>query len=287
MRYDIVISHKNCCDGKAAKWIARKHADLAPLARFIECDAGMPLTEISVRGKCVLMLDVVCTNISSLLEQAKWITIIDHHCTNKELLLALSADNLTLIYDNNRCATKIAWDEFVARADYPWWINVIDDRDRWVWEHKWSRELGRVIFANPVKIFTFEELSSWSRSKIMTVAKQGEVLCAADDKQIQRMVSAACECTLTHNNRTYRVCITSGYPGLFSEVGNILSRDSCEVAAMWKYELKTNEWRVSLRSCGDVDCGKIAVSLGGGGHFHAASFTINGSHGNLHTVFKF
>ena len=42
------------------------------------------------------------------------------------------------------------------------------------------------------------------------------------------------------------------------------------------YELKLNEFKVSLRSNDDVDVSKIAQYFGGGGHKKAAGFTMTG-----------
>ncbi len=46
--------------------------------------------------------------------------------------------------------------------------------------------------------------------------------------------------------------------------------------AIFMYELKLNEFKVSLRSNDDVDVSKIAQYFGGGGHKKAAGFTMTG-----------
>ena len=47
--------------------------------------------------------------------------------------------------------------------------------------------------------------------------------------------------------------------------------------AMFLYELETQNFKVSLRSNGNVDVSKIAVFFGGGGHTRAAGCDLNGS----------
>jgi phosphoesterase RecJ-like protein len=42
-------------------------------------------------------------------------------------------------------------------------------------------------------------------------------------------------------------------------------------------ELKENEWKVSLRSKGDMNVARIAALFEGGGHKNAAGFKITGS----------
>ena len=47
--------------------------------------------------------------------------------------------------------------------------------------------------------------------------------------------------------------------------------------ALFLYEAKTQEFKVSLRSNGNVDVNKIASYFGGGGHVKAAGCTLQGS----------
>lgn len=47
--------------------------------------------------------------------------------------------------------------------------------------------------------------------------------------------------------------------------------------AIFLYELKTGEYKVSLRSKNDFDVSKVAVSFGGGGHKKAAGVTMKGT----------
>ena len=47
--------------------------------------------------------------------------------------------------------------------------------------------------------------------------------------------------------------------------------------AVFLYELKTQEFKVSLRSKGSVDVNRVAVYFSGGGHVRAAGCTMQGS----------
>lgn len=47
--------------------------------------------------------------------------------------------------------------------------------------------------------------------------------------------------------------------------------------AVFAYELRTNEFKVSMRSNGDVNVSRIAVYFGGGGHIKAAGCTMLGT----------
>ena len=50
-----------------------------------------------------------------------------------------------------------------------------------------------------------------------------------------------------------------------------------EEVAVFKYELKQNEFKVSLRSKEKIDVSKIAQYFGGGGHKKASGFTMAGT----------
>lgn len=50
--------------------------------------------------------------------------------------------------------------------------------------------------------------------------------------------------------------------------------------AVFYYEFEPNTFKFSLRSNSYVDVSKIAVHFGGGGHIHAAGFTLEGNKGN-------
>ena len=50
-----------------------------------------------------------------------------------------------------------------------------------------------------------------------------------------------------------------------------------EAVVFFKQE-KDDEYRVSLRSKGEIDIGAVAKEFGGGGHKNAAGCTVRGSH---------
>lgn len=55
--------------------------------------------------------------------------------------------------------------------------------------------------------------------------------------------------------------------------------------AVFMYETGTLEYKVSMRSRGNVDVSKVAVKFGGGGHMRAAGCTMNGTyHDNINNL---
>lgn len=62
------------------------------------------------------------------------------------------------------------------------------------------------------------------------------------------------------------------FEGIVNQLRNV---EGCEVA-IFMYEVKDGQFKVSLRSCGLVDVSKISTMFGGGGHKRAAGCTIEG-----------
>ena len=50
-------------------------------------------------------------------------------------------------------------------------------------------------------------------------------------------------------------------------------------------QIEGEEYRVSLRSKGDIDIGAVAKELGGGGHKNAAGCTVSGAIDGLQKLF--
>lgn len=61
----------------------------------------------------------------------------------------------------------------------------------------------------------------------------------------------------------------------------VRTTDVAEVAVVAREDATADGWRVSLRSRGAVDVGRVAEQLGGGGHDRAAGFTGRGTYEQL------
>ena len=59
----------------------------------------------------------------------------------------------------------------------------------------------------------------------------------------------------------------SGFPRMMQDIA---------VSAFFR-QITDNDWKVSLRSKGDVNVAQIAALFGGGGHKNAAGFKIKGA----------
>lgn len=57
-------------------------------------------------------------------------------------------------------------------------------------------------------------------------------------------------------------------------------------AVVFFKELDVEQWRVSMRSKGEVDINAVAIQFGGGGHKNASGCTVNGRFEDLKVVFR-
>jgi phosphoesterase RecJ-like protein len=58
------------------------------------------------------------------------------------------------------------------------------------------------------------------------------------------------------------------------------------VAAVFFKEVGPDDWRVSLRSKGDVDVNAVAKEFGGGGHKNASGCSARGARAALQKIFE-
>ncbi len=61
----------------------------------------------------------------------------------------------------------------------------------------------------------------------------------------------------------------------------VRTTDVAEVAVVGREDPPAGGWRMSLRSRGEVDVGRVAEALGGGGHARAAGFTGHGTYDQI------
>jgi nanoRNase/pAp phosphatase (c-di-AMP/oligoRNAs hydrolase) len=102
-------------------------------------------------------------------------------------------------------------------------------------------------------------------------------------KEIEIATSNAFECKMVVDDKIYNVWLGGNInPTLRSDLGNELCNKTFEngnlpdFAVCWYYELKKNEWWISLRGKNNIspDLTLIAGKFGGGGHHLASGFTI-------------
>jgi hypothetical protein len=205
-----------------------------------------------------------------------------------------------------KCGMELANDYFnEGKSEFQWLINVISDRDKWTWKHPNSKELGEYLYV--IGLFDVRETNGFEEllprnhpfeiwDKIISNAccvsdclSYGRLLIRRKNIDIQLAVKYADKCILkTPSGVIYHVYFSCCDHNIASDVGNILAtkgkEEGIDFAVCYRYNFRSNEWWLSLRSVGEFNTRLVAQEFGGEGHKNASGCTIKGSDG-LHKYF--
>jgi uncharacterized protein len=258
----LVIYHANCPDGFAAAlaaWLKLKDE-----ADYIPVHYGDEPPDIEDKEVFILDFSFPRDVLLKIQSAAKSIILLDHHKTAQADLECLDFAR----FDMNKSGAVLAWEYFHPASDIPEFVLHIQDRDLWRWQMDGSREISAALL---IEDRTFE---NWSRflaaDSLDDLKKSGAVILNYQTSQIKKIT----------DSKDIPVVSIAGYDVpcinttvLISEIGNELAK-GWPFAALY---FETKDKRVySLRSAADgIDVSAIAKQFGGGGHFHAAGFTVD------------
>ncbi|QYB17403.1 oligoribonuclease NrnB [Pacmanvirus S19] len=279
----VIIYHSNCLDGSSAAWAftqAKKFGkDFGKLIfhytneRCFEKDKSIPI----LTGKNVYILDYcypkeILEKINSI---ANNLTVIDHHKTAVELFDVVPD---YCIFDMTKCAAEITWDYLYGKNTRPWFLQHVRDRDLWLWENPNSRAFSAAI--NEVGL-SFKVLDELLVAEPDELYQRGKTILEFDNRLVNKLCKAAE--LVEFEGYTIYALNTILY---ISECGNTLCKmGKAKFALLYRYQLKQNEWWISLRGCEEngIDLTLIAKKYGGGGHPLASGFTYKG---DIRELFK-
>ena len=259
--FNLVIYHGNCSDGFGAAYSAWKL--LGDRAEYFAAHFSEPPPD--VRGKNVIILDFSYNNetIKRMMSDANSLLILDHHKTAAAELHDIDCAH----FDMNHSGAMLSWKFFHPEKEAPRLIKFIEDRDLWKWEIPYSKEFAAAF--DMVK-FNFEDFDKFlDDSEVDDAIKRGSYILAYSRMVISRIVKGAVERKFDGK----RVLVVNSSHWM-SEIGNALAI-KCDFAAIWYYDHKHEQTKVSLRAHhDDIDVSVIAQRFGGGGHKLAAGFSL-------------
>lgn len=261
----MVLYHANCLDGFTAAWVAwKKFGDLADYIPV----AHQRTPPGDFKDKEVYFVDFAypVETTKRILEEANKVVIIDHHKTTKDSA-ELAHDHL---YSENNSGAVLAWQYFFSKIPTPKLLKYVEDMDLWNFKLDGTEEV--IAFMDKER-FDFERWNDLvdnfeSGKDLKGIIKIGENLLEYKRSILEKI-----------SYRSYKVnfekkdILAINSPIFQSELGHILYERIPPMSIVW-YE-KNNEIKVSLRSDGSVDVGKIAEKYGGGGHKEASAFRID------------
>jgi oligoribonuclease NrnB/cAMP/cGMP phosphodiesterase (DHH superfamily) len=262
----LVIYHKDCADGFTAAWSFWK---IFPNWEYYPAKHGDP-PPTNIKNREVYMVDFSYKKpvIEEMAKEAKYITIIDHHKSAEIDLVDLPV-NVTVKFDMNHSGAYLAWQWFHTVYPVPDLVIYVEDRDLWKFRYDCTKAFSAALFAEEYNFTTWNLWNQKIKSEGIGWAIQaGEAILRKQTKDINELLQNKFRMKISG----YEVWACNLPYTLASEAGNILSKGEL-FGATFYYD--GNNLKFSLRSDDNgIDVSKIAVGFGGGGHFHAAGFSI-------------
>ena len=251
---DLVLYHADCLDGFGAAWAIWKRV---PTAQFIPVTHGMP-PPAWLPGRHLVIVDFSYPRptLESIAGEAASLKVLDHHITAEKALAGLPF----AYFDQKKSGAVLAW-EWAHDVPTPWLLQYIQDKDLWQWALPNSREINAALASYP---FDFQV---WDGLRQETLEAEGRAILRYENELVRKIVSRA---ALVPFHGATVLAVQSAV--LTSQLGERLS-DGYPFCVIWHD--RDGRRYYSLRSRqGGADVAEIATGYGGGGHTHAAGFSL-------------
>ncbi|MBU0501466.1 MAG: phosphohydrolase [Gammaproteobacteria bacterium] len=269
----LCVYHGDCADGFGAAWVVKKA--LGPEVGFfpgVYQEAPPAIGE----GEDLILVDFSYPRhvLLELAGKARSILILDHHKSAQAELMGLPP-NVEAVFDMERSGVMLAWDYFYPGDEQPELFCHIQDQDLWRFELEGTREIVAALYSYPM------EFGEWDRlltTPVASLRMEGACLARSRKKEIEGHLR---RCATRGVIAGHDVPMVNAPLGWASDAGAILA---CGERFAAVYCDTPSGRNFSLRSSNDggMDVSVIAGRFGGGGHEHAAGFTL--PHDELHKL---
>jgi uncharacterized protein len=270
----LVIAHGSCMDGFASAWTCHRALGDIEVHWGVY---GQPPPDAAV-GRNVYIVDFSYPYevMMKLAETTNSLVVLDHHKTACDDLLDFEEDcrelgyersKVRLRFDMDKSGGRLTWQYFFGQAPAPWLIDYTEDRDLWRFHLPASREINAYLKMCRMEFDTWDNLMGIDP---MSIVPRGEAVLAREKHFVEQHVKYAVEIDFAG----YKIpCVNA--TALNSEIAGELARGH-PFAACYFDSLREGKRVWSLRSERDVgiDVSVVAKAMGGGGHRHAAGFTV-------------
>lgn len=267
MKKIIVIYHGKCPDGFGGAWVAWKK--FGNKASYIPANHQEKQLE-DLKNKEIYFIDFVyepAEVVKKLRKQNDKVVVIDHHKTT-EKIVKLADD---YVFDNNHSGSVLAWRYFYPKKPVPRLLKQIEDFDLWKFKVPGTKAtmVYLSVIENNFKIWNKLVKKFESANDRKEIWKKGDCYLELESKLLKQLASERAYSVKIGRQKALAI---NAPPVFASNLGALLYGDKWPVALVWSQ--KKNVVKVSLRSNGKVDVGKLAQKYGGGGHKAAASFKM-------------
>jgi oligoribonuclease NrnB/cAMP/cGMP phosphodiesterase (DHH superfamily) len=261
---DVILYHAECMDGFGAAWALWKRF---PHARFVPVKHGFPQPD-RLDNQHVVMVDFSYhrDDILALADCTASLQILDHHITAESAL----ADLPYAYFDMDRSGAVLAW-EWAHAEPVPWLLQYIQDKDLWHWQLPHSREISAALASYPF------DFAIWEQFQFDTLKIEGTGILRSENNLVDKLVQDSLMVSLAGHTVP---AVHS--PVLASQIGERLAAHHA-FGVIWHQ--KDGRRYFSLRSkAGGISVSEIAAQYGGGGHTHAAGFSVAISDDSSHLL---
>lgn len=279
----VCLFHADCFDGLGAAWAVSKRF---PDAKYLPVDYRNPPPE-GLEGKHVVIVDFSyrVEVMREIIAKAAYVTFLDHHKGSKDICATLSLEghrNLSCTYDAHESGATMAWDHFHPNKHRPRILDYIADRDLWRWDLAGTEEIMYGMGIYPLTLDAWQSVlnavdhddEQQVHQFLLHLQTSGAIIKIKNKTDVDRIIK-----------QTVRYIDFLGFTqiplinvprALAAEALQQLAND--HVFAIGYYDDATHRV-VSLRSNkGGQEVKELAEQYGGGGHEHAAAFTVPRDH---------
>jgi oligoribonuclease NrnB/cAMP/cGMP phosphodiesterase (DHH superfamily) len=269
----LVIYHGKCPDGFAAALAAWRY--FAGQAEFVGLDHGdvKSVDDLpALVGRAVYILDFSFEEhiLRSVEQRAAKLVLLDHHLSAAEKLTGFRCRCGTVHFDMKKSGARMAWNFFYPDKPLPKLIQLVEDRDIWVWQYP---ESAGFLAALDMEAFEFERwqaIADFDAQQTADYVARGEAMNEKFVKLAEQLVDNAQPLVF---NGVKALMVNAPSP-FHSQVGDLLCKKSGTFALMWAVD-KNGIVKCGLRSKPGFNCIPLAASMGGGGHAQACGFKMS------------
>jgi uncharacterized protein len=250
----VVLYHAECADGFGAAWALWRQF---PTARFLPVKHGTPPPP-GLQDQRVVIVDFSYARetLETMAEQTQALLVLDHHITAEQALAGLPY----AYFDMKKSGAVLAW-EWAHDLPVPWLLDYIQDKDLWTWALPLSREINAAIASHPF------EFQIWNHFKQKELEQEGRAILRYEHELVTKLAGQA---VMVEFQGATVPSVQSAI--LTSQIGERLSAEA-PFCLIWHDRDGRRYYSMRSREDG-TDVGAIAASFGGGGHTHAAGFSV-------------
>lgn len=267
----IVIYHGNCADGFAAAWVFKNYGNKE--YEFFPGVYQQSPPDCTARDVYLVDFSYKRAVVEEILKVAARVVLIDHHKTAIEDLAPLiESKKIEALVDVEHSGAMLAWIWFHGNfAPAPFLLRHIEDRDLWRFALPATREIQAAVFSYPYDFDIWTQLAdSFDEFGGTNLAVEGAAIERKHHKDIAELLGVTQRRMMIGGEN---VPVANLPYTLVSDAAHKMAQGEKFAACYWD----TPKGRVfGLRSTEEgMDVSEIAKLYGGGGHKHAAGFTVS------------